>query len=577
MQENKIMKNLSSIMLAGLTAGLFGAATLAVAQPGAPTPAAPPPAGAIVAVPTPPPDQPPSAEPADQANPAAADQTNAAPPAVVEAVPAGAEGTNAAANSGLAVNGAKVNIRGFTVDQTLNYLAKASGYVIQRKADTRVVPGVVDVVSMDVLSTNELINLLNKVLADNALTAVVDGKFLTVETVDEAKVQAGTPVNVWNGDFTSIPQDSVFGTYVILLHSLNPTEVLKDLLTLRPPDAEMNSNPGGNAIIMTARNSDVRHFAQIIEALDSSGNGDLEVFLLTYADSKAIAQELKDVFSTTDTAAGGQAGGGGIFGIFGGRGGRGGGGGGGGGGGAAEENPKRAAIHVNAVSDDQNNAVLVSAPGDIMPGISNLIAKLDIPQEDTVLIKVFGLRHADPTDIVNELYTLFPDPTMQANQQGQTGARRGGGPQFAGARGGGFAGGGAAAAGGGLSDRMKKQVTVNAVADARTQSVMVTASKDTMVEIEKMIDELDGNAARAMQVYVFRPNFGDVLDMQGPLQDLFGSTTSKSSTTQTSALTQRMTTAAQNGGVLSSSSLSGGMGGGGGGGGGGTTGLRSSN
>jgi type II secretory pathway component GspD/PulD (secretin) len=486
---------------------------------------------------------------------------------------AGAESTHSAATAGVADKGATLNVHGFTVDQTLNYLANAAGFTIIRKANTRETPGMVDIQTGSTpLGTNELVALLNKVLADSGLTAIQDGKNLTIETTDEATTSAGTPINVWNGDWTSIPQDSAVSTYVILLHSLNPTEVLKDLLTLRPADAMMNSNPGGNAIIMTARNSDIRHFAQIIAALDSSGNGDLEVFLLTYADSKAIAQELKDVFSPTDTGANGQQGGN-PFAIFGaGRGGR----GGGGGGATAEDNPKRAAIHINAVSDDQNNAVLVSAPVDVMPGISNLIAKLDIPQDDTVEIKVFALRHADPTDIVTELSALFPDPSGASTQQGQAGrgntvARYGG----AGARGGGFAGGGvgAAAAGAGLSDRMKKQITVNAVADARTQSVLVTASKETMGEIEKMIDDLDENPARGMQVYVFQPTYGDVTDMQGPLQDLFGSSTSRNSTTQTSALTQRMTQAAQNGGVLSTSSLSS-SGLGGGGGGGGTAGLR---
>jgi len=561
------MKNLSSILLAGLTAGWFGAAAIAVAQTNTATPAAPPPGEDAAlplapppGVPAPPADQSPGAEPADQANPAlAADQTNATPPAPV--APPGAEGTHSAATAGVADKGLILDVHGFTVDQTLNYLSKAAGYTIIRKANTRNVTGTVDVESLQPLSTNDLVVLLNKVLADAQLTAIQDGQNLTIETIEEAKISAGTPINVWNGDYTSIPQDSAVGTYVILLHSLNPTEVLKDLLTLRPPDAEMNSNPGGNAIIMTARNSDVRHFAEIIEALDSSGNGDLEVFLLTYADSKAIAQELKDVFATTDTTTGAQ-GGNPFFTMFGrGR-------GGGGAAANAEDNPKRAAIHINAVSDDENNAVLVSAPVDIMPGISNLISKLDIPQEDTVLIKVFGLHHADPTDVVNELYTLFPDPTMQSTQQGNGNRGNRGGPTFAG-RG----GGGAAAAANAMSDRLKKQVTVNAVADARTQSVLVTASKDTMNEIEKMIEDLDANPARAMQVYVFQPTYGDVTDMQGPLQDLFGSTTSRSSTTQTSALTQRMTQAAQNGGVLSSSSLNS-TGLGGGGGGGGTSGLR---
>jgi type II secretory pathway component GspD/PulD (secretin) len=338
---------------------------------------------------------------------------------------------------------------------------------------------------------------------------------------------------------------------------------------LRPADATINANEGGNAIIMTGKQSDINRFTRIIAALDSSGNGDLEVFLLTYADSKSIAQELKDVFTPSDaTGQGGNP----FAAIFGrGRGGGGGGGGGFGGGGAAtEDNPKRAAIKVNAVSDDENNAVLVSAPMDIMPGISNLISKLDIPQEDSVEIKVFPLLHADPNDVVNELASIFPDPTYMAQQQGNNGGGRRGVATFGGAggRGGGFGGGGfgggGAAAGANLSARMKKQTTVYSVPDPRTQSVIVTASKDTMVQIEKMVEQLDANPARAQHVFVFIPENGYAADMQQPLQDLFQSTGSRSSATTVNALQTRAQQAAQTSTISTSSSQLGSSGGAGG-------------
>jgi type II secretory pathway component GspD/PulD (secretin) len=541
------MKKLSPKLLAGLTAGWMATANIAVAQ-SAMAPVAPPPAelGAVAQAP---------------------DQTNAVvvpEPAIPAAVPA-----NSAQTAGAADQGLVPNLRGVSVDAALKYLTTAAGFVIMRETDTKAATGTVDLVSETPVSKEELVGIFNKVLAKNDLTAIQDGRTLTIMTLEAAKLSDQTPVMVYQGTPDSIPRDAKVVTEVITLHSLNPTEVVKDLFTLRPPDAEMNANPGGNAIIMTAKQSDIRRFAQIIAALDNSGNGDLEVFLLSFADSKAIAQELKDVFSPTDAGAGAQ---GNPFVAMFGR--SRGGGGGGGGGGNNPDDPKRAAIHVNAVSDDQNNAVLVSAPIDIMPGISNLITKLDIPQEDTIQIKVFGLKHADPTDIANELAFIFPDPTYMAQQQ-QNGAGRRGAAQFQGGGGGGGGRGGvfatgasganAAGANSGASARLMKQTTVYAVPDARTQSIIVTASKDTMVQIEHMITQLDENAARMMHVFVFRPVNADVTDMQGPLQDLFQSTSSRSSTTTTSALTTRATQAAQTSTISSSSSSSFGTAGGGGG------------
>jgi len=388
---------------------------------------------------------------------------------------------------------------------------------------------------------------------------VRNGRTLTIETLDDALNSATTPVIVNTDGTNSIPEDAEVVTEVIPVHSLNPAQVIKDLYTLIPRGAQMNSSESGNAVVMTASQSNIRRFVSLIKALDSTGTGDLEVFLLTYADSKSIAQEIKDVF-TSDSGAGAA---GNPFNIFGG--GRGGRGGGGAaalfGGGAAPEdaNKSRAAIHVNAVSDDENNAVLISAPADYMDGISNLIVKLDIPQEDSVQIRLFSLHNADCTDVANELLQLFPDPTQQNNQQnGRRGAAQfGGGGGRGGAFGGLGGGGGGGGAGASMSDRLKKQITVNAVADPRTQSILVTASKDTMTQIERIIDEMDNNPANKMKVFVYIARNGDVLDMQGPLQDLFMASgkTSSSASSQQNALQQRITQNSQQQGSLSQTQM----------------------
>jgi type II secretory pathway component GspD/PulD (secretin) len=552
------MKKLSPILLAGLTAGWFATTAIVAAQtndaaPPDQTPADQTPADQA----TPPPaNQETPGQSGDQnATAQSSDQTNATPAVAAEPATPPALGTNTALTAGTAEKGLILNFHGVPVDTVLNYLSTAAGFVIMRDADTRS-GGTVDMQSPTPVSKDEIIGLLNKVLAKNDLTAIQDGRTLTIMTLEAAKSNAGTPVHEWNDDWTSIPQDATVSTWILPLHQLNPTQVAKDLSPLRPPGAELNANEGGNALIMTGRGSDVRRFAQILQALDKSGNGDLEVFLLTYADSKSIAQELKDVFTSQDTTAQNP-----FQAMFGRRGG-GGFGGPGGGGTSAEDNAKRATVHVNAVSDDQNNAVIVSAPADFMPGISNLIVKLDIPQEDTVQITVFALKHADCTEVANELTSLFPDPSLQ-NQQNN--GRRGFG-QFVGF--GGF-GGGNRGATSTLSDRMKKQTTVLAVPDPRTQSVIVTASKDTMVQIKAMIEELDANPAGAKRVFVFHPMNGDAADFQAPLKDLFMSTSSSSSSTQVNALQSRAQQAAQQQTTSSSSGFGTSSGGGGG-----TSGLR---
>jgi type II secretory pathway component GspD/PulD (secretin) len=433
-----------------------------------------------------------------------------------------AGGNNSVLTTGPAEKGLILNLLGVPVDGVLKYLAEAAGFTIIREANTDV-QGTVDIVSATPLSKGDLVLLVNKVLAPRGLTALQDGQTLTIMSVQDAGRFNLTPVVVWS-NAAAIPQDARIVTGVISLHSLSPTQVVKDLSSLLPPEAGLVANEGGNAIILTARQADIRRFTQIIQALDSSGESDLEVFPLEYADSKAIAQELKDVFAAQDAGA---SQGNPFQSLIGNR----------GGGAARADTSRRAAIRVNAVSDDQDNALLVSAPADIMPGISNLIHRLDIPQDDVVQIRVFSLHHADATDVASQITSLFPDSTTQAGQQNNG---RGPGAQFVAAQ-------VASSQVAGLSERRKKQAAVVAVPDPRTQSVIITASRDTMAQIENIITELDSNAAGTLHINVYRPENADVTDLQGPMSDLFGSGSPSANSSQVNALTQRANQGAQSG------------------------------
>ena len=522
------MKSMSPILWAGLIAGSF--ATTAPAAGGAPQEAAP-----VAAA------QPPAEQTAPPANPATK------PAAATPTARASNTGpTTATTDQGLMT----LNWRGVTVDQALSMLSEVAGLAINRMTSTSSA-GVVDLVSAKPLSKDEVVALFNKVLADHDLAAIQDGKILNVMTAEAASENAATPVGVVT-NWSDIPNDAQEVTWVIPVHTLNPKQVLTDLYTLIPPDAKMNSSDAGTSVIMTGRQMDVRRLAQIITALDSTGNGDLEVFLLKYADSKALASELKDVFAPDTSGA--QTGFVNPFAVLLGLGGRGRAVGGGGGGGATAADPsKRTGTHVNAVSDDENNAVLVSAPADFMAGISNIITALDIPQMDTVQIRLFFLTNADCTDVANELLALFPDPNQSS--QNQSAGRRGA-AQFGGGFGGFGGRGGGAPAASGMSDRLKKQATVNAVPDPRTQSVLVTASKDTMTQIEQMIEQLDADKRGHVKVFVYKPAHANVLDLVGPMTDLFQQNgRSTSTSTQLNALQQRMQQAAQQNTINASSSV----------------------
>jgi len=94
------------------------------------------------------------------------------------------------------------------------------------------------------------------------------------------------------------------------------------------------------------------------------------------------------------------------------------------------------------------------------------------------------------------------------------------------------------------NSRIQKQSQVIAVADQRTSSVVVTASKDLMQEIAGMMTQLDVPSDRDQGVYVFQMKNGDPQQALQVLQNMFqSSSTSRSGTStsssQNSALQQR--------------------------------------
>jgi type II secretory pathway component GspD/PulD (secretin) len=107
-----------------------------------------------------------------------------------------------------------------------------------------------------------------------------------------------------------------------------------------------------------------------------------------------------------------------------------------------------------------------------------------------------------------------------------------------------------------------------AVADARTSSVIVTASKDLMSQIAGMVRELDVASPRDQQVHVFRMNNGDPQQAVQVLQNMFqstsGSRTGAGGSSQNSALMQRQQNNTQTSGGTSGGSRSFGNSGGGG-------------
>ena len=226
------------------------------------------------------------------------------------------------------------------------------------------------------------------------------------------------------------------------------------------------------------------------------------------------------------------------------------------------------------VANDAGNSIVITDTQANIHHLVEIIRAIDDSAEGETEIRVFHLEHANPTDVANELGQIFPSSSGSGTGTQSPIRFGGGGP-------GGFGGGGGpggffarmmaanSAPSSGSNARVQKQSQVVAVADLRTSSVIVTASKDLMQEIENMMTQIDVSSTRDQQVYVFHMNNGDPQEALTVLQNMFqtsSSSRSGSSTSSTSTTSPLQERAQQNASSSStttsgSSSSSGGFGG----------------
>ncbi|HOJ60757.1 MAG TPA: secretin N-terminal domain-containing protein, partial [bacterium] len=154
------------------------------------------------------------------------------------------------------------------------------------------------------------------------------------------------------------------------------------------------------------------------------------------------------------------------------------------------------------------------------------------------------LQHADATETARILTDLFPETSTQTGQFA---------PRFGGGMRGGPGGmpgmpGGAGATMTDQSQRQLQQTTVRAVADPRTNSVIVYAASTTMEQIRRMIAQLDSRTDKKQKVFVYRLDYADVENVSEILRNMF-----ENNLYGTSSRTTRSTTA---GGTATGSTLS---------------------
>lgn len=347
-------------------------------------------------------------------------------------VPTATPSTPSTSSPGGAGPGIQMNFRNAPLEQVLEYLSEAAGFVIVLDAPIK---GSVNVISAKPMTQDEAVDFLNSVLNRNGLAAIRDGRTLTIVDRATAKTR-DIPVKV-NNDPRMIPKNDEIVTQIIPIRYVEAEQLAKDLASFISPQATFVANAAGNSIVMTDTQANIRHMVEIIRAIDSSAEAETEirVFHLTHASPTDVATALSGVFPSSSGSGGnnnqapvrfggGPFGGGGFAAMMGGFGGAGGGRGGGGGNGggrggssSAQNDRIRRASQVLAVADARTSSVIVTASKDLMGQIAGMVRELDVASTRDQQVHVFRMNNGDPQQAVQVLQNMF-----QSTTSGRTGA-----------------------------------------------------------------------------------------------------------------------------------------------------------
>ena len=453
-----------------------------------------------------------------------------------------------------------MNFEGVPLQSVLEYMSEAADLIIL--GETKV-EGKVNILSKQPLNREEAVELLIVVLNENGYAAIRRGeRMLKIVEKDKALIE-DLPVRS-GANPEDIPKNDLMVTQIIPIRFGNAGQLIENITELLPDYATISANDGSNAIILTDTQQSIHRIAEIVSALDTSISSisEIRVFPLVYADAKQLADVIKGLFQSSSSGSSRSSssrssgiaemmrarfGGGSSSSRSSGSSGR-----SSRSGGSGSSAALAAASRVVAISEERTNSLVVSAPSDVIPTIEQLVKEMDRTIEDVTEIQVFKLENADAYEMAEVLTNLFSDKDEIENSRG--GYRFGsyGRSSSSSSR-------SRSGSSGNSSERMLQQKKVVAVADPRTNSVIVSATAELMKQIALMVERLDDNKAKQQKVYTYSLQNADVEGVSEILRNMFeqqngnfNSTRNRNSSNQQNPLDNRRVSDPQSSGGFSS-------------------------
>jgi general secretion pathway protein D len=375
------------------------------------------------------------------------------------------------------------DFRGADIMNVLKFYAQMSGLTI---TTDQALSGPVTIINPKPIHLDEAFKILQSVLAVRGFNALQNGDVLSILPLDRA-VGSTTIVNP-DDKTDGIDKRNQVMTQVIPLDNVDADSLAKDLLPLVNKGASLIGSTGSNTLILTDTASNVQRFIELVNALDkASSNSVMKVYPLQHAESGSVADLINNLYKQITTRGRG-----------------------------APPNPNQpqpppqpgqpqpgaaGRPAVVAVADTRTNSVIVVASEDTQEQISKtIITALENDDEDTMLTTTLRkIHYADSSQVANLVNTVL------SNAHGGAASQQSGGSPFAGRA---FGFGGFFGGFGGGNQQNQQTVTSTdplgkVVADPRTNTVLITATKERRDTINALIDQVDVDVPVETTTFVF--------------------------------------------------------------------------
>lgn len=406
-----------------------------------------------------------------------------------------------------------MDFRGSDISNVLKFFAMAAGWQVVPDAS---LTGPVTIISPKPLTLDQAFEVLQSTLEVRGFTGQIEkrGQVQILKIVPLATAVAnGTLIRTGTAVSADDLKNQVI-TQVIPIENVDASTLARELKDLTNKGASLVASSGTNALIVTDTASNVRRIVDLVAVLDkAASNMDIRIFALKHADATDVANAITNLFRQLLSRGrngvgigGGQPGmpPGMVMGPN---------------GqpmpaGAVSTTPDRAAII--ATPDTRTNSVLVVASADNMKRAEEIISKLDDAQSAALQTRIFKLQYTDSDSAADTINSVLSGTTPP----GQTQNRGFGGAAGFFQR---VFGGGGGGAGQGVQST---NAFAKVVSNARTNSLIATATDEWMARIETLVKELDVPVKTETTTFVIPLKNAQAGDLASVLGQAFGSTTS---------------------------------------------------